>query len=103
MSELSRVTLTIPKKLWQDVKRLAPAGQRSRLVTEALEAEIRRRKRLENLEQLRQLQETMRQKYGELPSSADEIAQIRQERDDYLAGLHLPGSAQHQPARRDTG
>lgn len=87
MSELSRVTLVIPKKLWEDVKRVVPAGQRSRLVVEAIEAEIRRRQRLEHLHHLRQFNDYMRGKYGEMASSAEAITQVREERDDEVAGM----------------
>ena len=81
MNDLERVTLVLPKALWEDVKRLVPSGGRSRLVAEAIENEIRRRKRLEQYNHIRQLQETMRSKYGELPSSADDIEKMREERD----------------------
>jgi metal-responsive CopG/Arc/MetJ family transcriptional regulator len=82
MTETERVTLVLPKALWEDVKRLVPSGERSRLVTEALETEIRRRKRLEQVGQIRRLQESMRAKYGELPSGAEDIQQMREEHDD---------------------
>jgi metal-responsive CopG/Arc/MetJ family transcriptional regulator len=81
MKDVSRVTLVLPKALWEDVKRLIPSGGRSRLVAEALEAEIRRRKRLEQVSHIRQLQELMRAKYGELPSGAEDIERMREERD----------------------
>ena len=82
MIETERVTLVLPKALWEDVKRLVPLGERSRLVVEALETEIRRRKRLEQVRQIRQLQESMRAKYGELPSGVEDIQQMREEHDD---------------------
>lgn len=81
MKDLERVTLVLPKALWEDVKRLVPSGARSRLVAEALANEIRRRKRLEQVSSIRQLQETMRAKYGELPSSAEDIERMREECD----------------------
>ncbi len=87
MGQTSRVTLVFPKELWEEVKRIVPAGKRSRLVAEALEAEIRRRKRVEQLNNLQRFQEYMRGKYGELPSSAEDIEKMRQERDHELAGL----------------
>ena len=87
MSEYLRVTVVLPKRLWENVKRVAPARQRSRLVKEALEAELRRRGRLEQLDQLAQFQDYMRQKYGELPASAEDIQMIREERDHEIAGL----------------
>jgi hypothetical protein len=81
MKEVERVTLVLPKALWEDVKNLTPSGGRSRLVVEALEAEVRRRKRIEQLNRIRQLQESLRSKYGELPSSADDIDRMREEHD----------------------
>lgn len=81
MKDLERVTLVLPKALWEEVKRLVPSGGRSRLVAEALENEIRRRKRLDQVNRIRQLQETLRSKYGELPSSAEDIERMRAERD----------------------
>ena len=82
MKDVERVTLVLPKSLWEDVKRLIPSGQRSRVVAEALETEIRRRRRLEQIAQVRSLQEDLRQKYGLLPDSATEIEALRKERED---------------------
>jgi hypothetical protein len=82
MKEVERVTLVLPKTLWEDVKRLIPSGQRSRVVAEALETEIRRRRRLEQIAQVRSLQEDLRQKYGLLPDGATEIEALRKERED---------------------
>ena len=87
MSEYLRVTVILPKKLWEDVRQKVPARKRSRLVAEALEAEMRRRNRLEQLERLVQFQAYMRQKYGELPGSAEAIQEAREERDDEIANL----------------
>ena len=87
MSEVTRVTVVIPKKLWEEVKRIAPPGGRSRLVADALESEIRQRRRTAQLEQLKRHQEYMRKKYGELPSSADEITKMRQERDGEIESM----------------
>jgi hypothetical protein len=88
MSEQTRVTLVIPTQLWEHVKRLAPERQRSRLVIEALQAEVQRRERLRQLESLHQFQETMIRKYGELPEAAADITRMRQERDDEISDLH---------------
>ena len=87
MSEQLRVTLVLPKKLWESVKRMAPARQRSRLVADALEAEVKRRRRIEELEKIAQFQAYMRQKYGELPGSAADIQAMREERDHEITGL----------------
>ena len=84
MNETERVTLVIPKEIWEQVKRLAPSGQRSHLVAEALEAEIRRRKRQTQVIQLLQFRETMLKKYGESATSAEDIATMRQARDNEI-------------------
>ena len=81
MKDVSRVTIVLPKGLWEDVKRLVPSGGRSRLVAEALETEVRRRKRLEQARRMHQFQMSMRVKYGELPSGAEDIERMREERD----------------------
>lgn len=84
MGDTARVTISLPKELWEDVKNAVPVGQRSRLVANALVAEIRCRKRSEQLVNLVSLHELMVEKYGELPDSAAEIEQIRQERDNEI-------------------
>jgi Skp family chaperone for outer membrane proteins len=87
MKVVERVTLALPKAVWEDVKRLIPSGQRSRWVAETLEAELRRRQRQAQFSQLKRLQENLRAKYGELPSSADDIEAMRAEREDEQSGL----------------
>ena len=87
MGDTARVTISLPKDLWEAVKNAVPAGQRSRLVANALEAEIRRRKRAEQLVNLKQFHEQMVEMYGELPASAADIEQMRQERDNEVADL----------------
>jgi hypothetical protein len=86
-NDVARVTLVVPGKLWEDVKRLVPAGRRSQLVTEALEAEVNRRQQQELLESIRQFQDYLFSKYGESPSCVDDINQMREERDAEIAGL----------------
>lgn len=80
MNEQTRVTLVLPADLWEDVKRLVPAGQRSKMVSEAIEIEVRRRQRLEKLGQLHALREKLTRKYGLLPDSSEDIQAMRQER-----------------------
>ena len=87
MSNTARVTLVLPEDLWEEVKRMVPRGQRSRLVAEALEAEVRRRKRWEAFERARELGDELFEKYGELPSSVEDINQMREERDAQITGL----------------
>ena len=82
MRQVTRVTIALPKDLWEAVKRAVPSGKRSGLVAEALESELRRRRGLEGVMQLRQYQAAMRGKYGEMPSSAEELDRMRQERVD---------------------
>jgi len=87
MANTARVTLVLPEDLWEEVKRIVPKGQRSRLVAEALEAEVRRRKRWEQLERVHQFQDYLFEKYGEMPSSVEEINHMREERDAQITGL----------------
>ena len=87
MPHTTRVTLVLPADLWEEVKRMVPSGQRSHLVAEALEAEVRRRKQREQLERVRQFQDYLFEKYGEMPSSVEGINQMREERDAQITGL----------------
>jgi len=87
MRHVTRVTIALPHELWEAVKRTVPAGKRSRLVAGALESELRRRQRTDQVEQLRRFQNHMRIKYGEAPASPEEIAKMRQEREDECDGL----------------
>jgi metal-responsive CopG/Arc/MetJ family transcriptional regulator len=81
MRKVTRVTVSLPRELWESVKRAVPAGKRSGLVAAALESELRRL-RLQQVGQLRQFQKSMLKKYGELPASAADIEQMRSEHDD---------------------
>ncbi len=81
MSETTRVTLVLPSDLWEEVKQMVPAGKRSRMVVEALEIEVQRRKRLAQVKRLREFQQYLFEKYGEMSSSVDELNQMRKERD----------------------
>jgi len=87
MGDTVRVSLVFPRGLWEEIKRLIPSGERSRLIAEATEQEIRRRQRLESIKRLQALQEEFRQKYGEMPSCVEDIRQMREERDAEITGL----------------
>ncbi len=87
MADVARVTLVLPKALWEEVKQMVPAGQRSRLVAEALEAQVRRFQRREAFKRACQLGDELLSRYGEMPSSAEEIRQMREERDAEITGL----------------
>ncbi len=87
MAHTVRVTLVLPASLWEEVKQMVPSGQRSRLVAEALEAKVRRRKKCKTFEHARQVGDKLYEKYGELPSSVEEINQMREERDAEITGL----------------
>jgi hypothetical protein len=86
-SDVARVTLTLPARLWEDVKRLAPAGKRAQLVAQALEAEVSRRERAMAFERAREYGDALVNKYGELPGCVDDINQMREERDAEVTGL----------------
>lgn len=51
-------------------------------MVEALRAELHRRRRLEQLAGVHRLQDSLRGKYGEFPSAAGEIENMREERSD---------------------
>ncbi len=87
MTGTVRVSLVFPQQLWEEVKRVIPAGKRSRVVSEATAQELRRRRRLESIERLQALQKEFRQKYGEMPSSVEDIRQMREERDAEITRL----------------
>ena len=87
MADTVRVSVVFPRQLWEEVKRLIPAGQRSKVIAEATEREIRRRKRMESLERIKALQEELYAKYGEMPSCVEDIRQMREERDAQITGL----------------
>jgi hypothetical protein len=88
MADTVRVSLVFPRALWEEVKQAIPAGERSRLIAEATEREMRKRQRLEALERVRALGDELRRKYGEMPSCVEDIRQMREERDAEITGLH---------------
>ncbi len=87
MNDTVRVSLVFPRALWEEVKRLIPPGERSRVISRATEREIRLRQRMASVERLRSLQQEFLAKYGPLPDSSDEIRRMREERDAELTGL----------------
>lgn len=87
MNDTVRVSLIFPRTLWEEVRRLIPPGERSRVIARATEREIRLRQRMESVERIRLLQQELRAKYGQLPDSAEEIRRMREERDAELTGL----------------
>ena len=87
MSDTVRVSLVFPRELWEEVKQIIPAGERSRVIAEATEQEIRKRRRLESLTRIQALQEEFRRIYGQMPDSAEDIRQMREERDAEITGL----------------
>lgn len=88
MDDTTRVTLVLPADLWENVKRLVPSGQRSKMVAEAIEVEIRRRQRIEQLSRLRSLRDKLVNKYQTFPDSAEDIQIMREERDLGEPDLH---------------
>ena len=87
MDDVIRVTLVLPRKLWEEVKQIVPSGQRSRLVAQALEAEVRRQRQEQQLDRLQQFQEYLFAKYGAMPDSMEDIHQMREERDATISGV----------------
>jgi len=87
MTNTIRVTLVFPKESWEEVKRIVPSGDRSGFIVEATKREIRRRQRLESIKQLQAIQKELREKYGEMPHCAEEIKNMREERDAEITVL----------------
>ena len=87
MGDTVRVSLVFRRDLWEEVKRLIPSGERSRVIAEATEREIQKRQRLKALERVRALGDELRQKYGEMPSCVEDIRQMREERDAEITSL----------------
>lgn len=77
MRQVTRITIALLRDLWESVKRAVPSGQRSSFVAKAIGNELRRRKRMQQVGKLGQFQKIMLMKYGELPSSADDIQLTR--------------------------
>ncbi|MFN3763212.1 MAG: hypothetical protein ACK4WK_08445 [Anaerolineae bacterium] len=64
MNDTVRISLVFPRALWEEVRRSIPPGERSRVISQATEREIRRRQRMARMERLRFLQQEFRAKYG---------------------------------------
>ena len=88
MSQTVRVSLVFPHELWEEVKRVIPEGQRSRVIAQATERELQRRRRLDSVARLHALHEELVTRYGETPPSAEDIHEMREERDARLDGVH---------------
>lgn len=87
MNDTVRVSLVFPRTLWEEIRRLIPPGERSRVIAQAAEREIRLRQRMESVERIRSLQQELQAKYGQLPDSSEEIRRMREERDAEIAGV----------------
>jgi hypothetical protein len=94
-SDSVSVTFTLPRALWARVRRLIPLEARVGIVIQAFEDELQRR-RIASVDQLIALQQELRAKYGQLPDSAEDIRQMREERD---AEILACDSEQRQPSR----
>ena len=58
-----------------------------RVIAQAAERELRRRRRQASVERLRALQQELQASYGLLPDSSEDIRRMREERDAELADL----------------
>ena len=79
MSDPVSVTFTLPRALWTRVKRLIPSEAQSRITIQAFEDELQRRS-MASLDQLSAFRQELRARYGQLPDSAEDIRQMREER-----------------------
>ena len=87
MKDTVRVSVVFPRELWQRVQLTIPAGERSRAIAAATDHELRKRQRLASVARLQALQAEWRRLYGEMPSSAEDIRELREERDARLHDL----------------
>jgi len=94
MNDPVSVTFTLPCALWTRVKRFIPSEARSRIIIQAFEDELQRY-RMASVDQLIALQQELRAKYGQLPDSAEDIRQMREERDAEISACN---SEQRQPS-----
>jgi len=85
MSEFVSVTFILPRALWTRVKRFISSEARSRIIIQAFEDELQRRS-MASLDQLSTFRQELRAKYGQLPDSAEDIRQMREERDAEISG-----------------
>ncbi len=85
MSDSVSVTFTLPRALWARVKRFIPSEARSRIIIQAFEDELQRRS-MASLDQISTFRKELRAKYGQLPDSAEDIRQMREERDAEISG-----------------
>ena len=80
MSDPVSVTFTLPRALWTKVKRFIPSGAQSRIIIiQAFEDELQRCS-MASLDQLSAFRQELRARYGQLPDSAEDIRQMREER-----------------------
>ena len=78
MSDPVSVTFTLPRALWTRVKRFIPSEAQSRIIIQAFEDELQRRS-MASLDQLSTFRQELRARYGQLPDSAEDIRQMREE------------------------
>lgn len=82
-----RVSLVFPAELWEDVKAVIPAGERSRVIAQATEREVEKRRKQHAFEQVLALGDELKRRHGEMPSCVEDIRQMREDRDADVAGL----------------
>ncbi len=87
MGDRIRVSLVFPRELWEEVRQTIPAGERSRIIAEAMAREVQKWQQLRLLEQIRDLQDEFRERYGEMPSAVKDLRALREEEKDDDAGL----------------
>ena len=82
-----RVTLVFPHELWEEVKRIIPSGERSRVIAEATERELQQRKQWAAFQRARVLGDGLAARYGEFSDSTEDIRKMREARDAELSDL----------------
>ncbi len=84
-----KVTFMVPQEIWEEFKKLVPPGKRSQALSEALKKRMEQIKVLKELELIETHQKRMKERFGVLPSSVEDIRELREEGRD--AGLQDRG------------
>jgi len=77
-----KVTIMLPQELWEEFKEVVPPGKRSKTVAEALLERLKLEKKRKAFEEAVKFSQKLRQKYGVLPSSVEDIRKMREELSD---------------------
>ena len=72
-----KVTFMVPQELWEEFQKLVPPGKRSQILSEAIKKRLEQIKVLKEIELIETHQKKMKSKFGMLPSSVEDIRELR--------------------------